>query len=360
MTKNPPIFRNLMLIVFIISLIAFRFYSSRPVYKNGDAVRITATVFTDPISYPGFQGIKIAGLTAYLPAYPEVSYGDRVVVEGVVSSEKLKDPKLISVSGNISFGSLARKRIIAFYQEVLPQPMSGLTAGIILGSKGTLTADFWDKVKLTGVAHVVVASGTNVTFVVSFLMGITTLLLPRKKAILFVILGIILYLFLSGFEAPLVRAAVMALLAFWAAETGRLVTAWRILFLTAALMLVIEPDWITDIGFALSFVSTASIMLFEKKIAKRLKFVPQILKEGLTTSFAAQIGVAPILFVTFGQFNIWSPLINALVLWTIPYIMILGSIGGVIGLAFPFLGKMILWLSYPLNWWFVKMVYLFA
>jgi competence protein ComEC len=191
-------------------------------------------------------------------------------------------------------------------------------------------------------------------------MGVLTFFLPRRKAIFFVILGIILYLFLSGFEAPLVRAAIMALLAFWATEIGRLVDAWRILFLTAAVMLVIQPDWVGDIGFALSFVSTASIMLFEKRIAKWLEFAPEILKEGLSTSFAAQIGVAPILFVTFGQFNIWSPLINALVLWTIPYIMVLGSIGGAVGLIFPFLGKMILWLSYPLNWWFVTIVQIFG
>jgi hypothetical protein len=69
-------------------------------------------------------------------------------------------------------------------------------------------------------------------------------------------------------------------------------------------------------------------MLFEKRLRKALKFTPEVLKEGLSTSFAAQIGVAPILFVTFGQFNILFPLINALVLWTIPYIMILGSVGG--------------------------------
>src|SRR4030066_652587 len=352
--------RNLALAIFIILLIVLRYFTSRPVYKNGDAVRITATVFSDPVNYTGSRGLKIAGLITYLPVYPEVFYGDRVVVEGIVDNGKLKNPKLISVSGNQSFGSLARNKIIAFYQEVLPQPMSGLVAGITLGSKGTLTSDFWSRVKLTGVAHVVVASGTNVTFVVSFLMGVLTFFLPRKKAILFVIFGIILYLFISGFEAPLIRAAIMALLTFSAVEAGRLVTAWRVLFLTAAVMLIIQPDWVGDIGFALSFVSTASIMLFEKRIAKWLKFVPEVLKEGLSTSFAAQIGVAPILFVTFGRFNIWSPFINALVLWTIPYIMVLGSIGGVMGLLFPFLGKMVLWLSYPLSWWFVKIVYLFG
>jgi competence protein ComEC len=344
----------------LILLIVFRYFTTRPFYKNGDTVRITATVFSDPVRYPNSQGIKIAGITFYLPAFPEVSYGDRVVVEGIIDGGKLKNPKLISVSVNQSFGSGIRNRIIDFYQQVLPQPMSGLIAGITLGSKGTLTSDFWNKVKLTGVAHVVVASGTNVTFVVSFLMGIATFFLPRKKAIGFVILGIILYLFISGFEAPLIRAAIMAILAFWAVETGRLINAWRVLLLAAGLMLAIQPDWLTDIGFALTFVSSASIMLFEKRIKKALKFVPEILKEGLSTSFAAQIGVAPILFVTFGQFNIWSPLINALVLWTIPYIMILASIGGAVGLISPFLGKMILWLSYPLNWWFVTIVQIFS
>jgi competence protein ComEC len=350
----------------LISLIVFRYFTTRPIYKNGDTVRLTATVYSDPVSYPGSQGVKIAGLTAYLPPFPEVSYGDRVVIEGTIDNgpdngvKKLKNPKLISVKESQGFGSGFRNKIVSFYQQVLPQPMSGLTAGITLGSKGALTADFYNQTKLAGVAHVVVASGTNVTFVVSFLMGVLTLFLTRRKAIVFVILGIILYLFLSGFDAPLVRAAIMSSFIFLGQETGRLTSTWRIFFLTAGLMLIYNPDWAIDIGFILSFVSTGSLMLFEKRIRKWLVWVPEVLKEGLSTSFSAQIGVAPILFVTFGQFNILSPLINALVLWTVPFIMILGSIGGVAGLIFPFLGKMILWLSYPLSWWFVRIVEAFG
>jgi competence protein ComEC len=343
----------------LILLIIFRYFTTCPVYHNGDSVRITATVYSDPVSYSNSQGLKVAGLTVYLPVFPEVSYGDRIVVEGIIDNGKLKNPKLISDNQSQGFGSGFRNKIISFYQTVLPQPMSGFTAGVTLGSKGALTSEFYNQTKLAGVAHVVVASGTNVTFVVSFLMGVLTLFLTRRKAIAFVILGIILYLFLSGFDAPLVRAAIMSSFIFLGQETGRLTSTWRIFFLTAGLMLVYNPDWVTDIGFILSFVSTGSLMLFEKRIRKWLKIVPEVLKEGLSTSFAAQIGVAPILFVTFGQFNILSPIINALVLWTVPYIMILGSIGGVVGLALPFLGKMILWISYPLSWWFVRIVQLF-
>jgi len=124
-------------------------------------------------------------------------------------------------------------------------------------------------------------------------------------------------------------------------------------------MLLIKPIWITDLGFILSFVATASLMLFQKRINSLLKFVPNILREGLSTSLAAQIGVAPIIYATFGQFNIFSPLINALVLWTIPYIMILGAIGGIVGLVIPILGKVILLIAFPLVWWFVGIVNLF-
>ncbi len=87
--------------------------------------------------------------------------------------------------------------------------------------------------------------------------------------------------------------------------------------------------------------------------------IPVILREGLSTSLAAQIGVAPILLVTFGQFNLLSPLINALVLWTIAPITIIGAIGGLIGVFVPGLGRMILYLTFPLSAWFVYIVNIF-
>lgn len=346
--------------IFLIVLITFRYFSTRPVYQNGDTIRITTIIYSDPTIYGNYQTFNAAELKVSLPLFPEIYYGDRVIVDGLVDDGKLRNAKLISVDAFEGFGSGIRERIIDFYQQTLPQPMAGLVSGITLGSKKTLTAEFWQNVKNTGVAHVVVASGTNVTFVVSFVFAISALYLPRKKSIFIVILSIILYLFISGFDAPLVRAAIMSLLAFWAQSSGRLVTAWKTLLLAAGIMLAIEPDWVTDLGFILSFVSTASIMIFEKRIAKFLGFLPKWLKQGFSTSLSAQIGVAPILFVTFGRFNLLSPLINSLVLWTVPYIMILGALGGMLGIFLPFLGRVVLYICYPLAWFFAKTVSFFA
>lgn len=357
--------KNFLLISFLVLLIIIRYVTTRPIYQNGDRVRITTSVLSDPIKYSTSVYIKVGDLKVYLPKDTDISYGDKIIVEGVVSNDpnngvkKLTDAKLRKVEKEKTILSSFRNSVVSFYQNVLPEPMGGLMGGIVIGAKGALSTDFYDLTKKVGLTHVVVASGTNISFVVAFLMGTLTLILPRRKAIFFVIVGIILYLFISGFDAPLIRAAIMASLLFMAQETGRLSSSWRILVLTASIMLIYNPEWVSDIGFILSFVSTASIMLFERKIRNLLNKVPEVLKEGLSTSFAAQIGVSPILFVTFGQFNLFSPLVNALVLWTIPYIMVLGVVGGVMGLAFPIIGKIVLWLSYPLLWWFVHIVTLF-
>lgn len=353
------IYKNIFWVLLII-LITLRYFLIKPVYKNGDTLRITTTVSSDPITYGNYQYFSAAGLKVYLPIFPEINYGDGVILEGVVNNGKLDNPKLVSINNFQSFGSSFRNMLIGFYQESLPQPISGLIAGIVLGSKGSLSSDFWEKVKSTGIAHVVVASGTNVTFVIAFVFGVISYFLPRRKSIPIVILSIILYLFMSGFQVPLIRASVMAGLTFLVQMTGRLSNAWRIFFLTAGIMLVINPDWISDIGFILSFVSTGSIMLFNKPVSKVLRRIPKIFRESFATSLSAQIGVAPVLFVTFGRFNILSPIINMLVLWTIPYIMILGSLGAILGLIFPALGKLVLYASYPLTWWFTKVVEIFS
>ena len=353
------VIKNWAVYISIVLLIVFRFYQTRPIYQNGDTVRITATILSDPIRYETSQYLKIAGLKVYLPLYPEITFGDKIVVEGIIVSNKLTTTKLQEIKIEKNGVFKIRESIISFYESTLPSPYSGLVAGIVLGSKSTLTNDFWEKVKNTGVAHVVVASGTNITFVISFMIIFLSNFISRRKMMIFVILSVILYLFVSGFQAPLVRAAIMGLLVFFAQTRGYLVNNIKILAFTSLAMLLIKPEWLIDIGFILSVVATASLILFEPTIRDKLKSLPVFIKEGLSTSLAAQIGVSPILFVTFGQFNILSPIINALILWTIPYIMIFGAVGGVFGLIFEPVGKLILYLVYPLLWYFVEIVGIF-
>ena len=351
-----------LLIIFLVlmTIIFFRYKTSLPDISDGQRVRVSGKVLSEPLSFETTQRITLHGLKIYLPKYPEIIYGDEVIIEGTVEKGFVKDPFLVSHTKSKNFLFRGRERLVLFYQKVLPQEAAALVAGMVLGSKGAISADFWEALKKSGTAHVVVASGMNVTLVASFLISVFLLFLPRTKAIVAAIAGIWLYSLLSGLDAPIVRAAIMGSIAFGAQGLGRVYLAWRGLIASIFIMLLVNPLWIHDLGFVLSVVATASLMLFERKVSRLIQFVPGLFREGFSTSLAAQVGVAPILYVTFGSFNILSPLINALVLWTVPMITVIGGISGILGLLVFDLGRLTSYLIFPLTTWFIYIVKLFS
>jgi competence protein ComEC len=344
----------------MIVILLLRVTSSGYEYHQGDRVQITSRIKTEPVRYDNSQRIDVAGLKTYLSLYPEISYGDYVVIEGVVEDKKLVSPILLKLEKPDNKLVGFREKLLSFYQSSVPEPDSSLLSGIILGSKKSIPKEFWNNLKYTGTLHVVVASGMNVSIVARFLIGVLIVYFKRIHAIPVSIVGIWVYSYLSGFDAPIIRAAIMATFAFTAQGLGRISSSWKALFYSAAVMLFIYPEWIYDIGFVLSFVATLSLLMFERKIREAIKFVPFIFREGFSTSVAAQIGVFPVLYYYFGRTNLLSPLINALVLWTIPLITVIGMFSGLVGMLFPRLGEYIVLLAYPLTTWFVLIVEMFS
>ncbi|BCX15065.1 MAG: hypothetical protein KatS3mg088_748 [Patescibacteria group bacterium] len=353
---------KMVLWVLLIVLIVFRAYQLRPNFIDGSRIRINQErIKSEPLVFEKSQQIKILGLKAYLPSFPSANYGDIVTLEGRVNLKKktLEDTKLIEIKkGGFLFG--IREKILNFYQSVLPEPHSSLVAGMVLGSKSSLPSWFWDELKKTGTAHVVVASGMNVTLVAGFLISFLILFVRRPVALIISLVFIWFYAFLSGFDAPIIRACLMATISFSAVIFGRMSFALKALFYTFFIMLVFNPYYIFDVGFILSFAATLSLILFGRKIDNKLKFIPKFLREGFSTSLSAQILVAPILYFTFGYFSIWSPIINGLVLWVVPYITVLGMISSVFVFLSPLLARILLLLTYPLTYFFISVVSLFA
>ena len=351
--------KRLPFLLVVCLLIFLRFFQNQVHFQDGQKVRITENVRTEPIRYNFSQSLKIAGLKTALPLYPEINYGDRIVVEGLVAEDRLISPVLVKIKASKNVLFLTREKIIAFYRQSLPEPHASLVAGVTLGSRATLPSAFWQSLKNSGTAHVVVASGMNVTLVAGGLLSTLVLFVKRKQAVFICIIAIWIYALICGFDAPIVRAAVMGSLAFAALGLGRLSLAGRALIIAGSVMLLLKPSWLLDLGFWLSFVATGSLILFQKPLEKMLHFVPSIIRGDLATSLAAQIGVAPILYYTFGYISILSPLINALVLWTIAPLTVIGMLAGLISLISPFMAGVILYLTYPLSSWFILIVHFF-
>ncbi len=337
---------------------AIRFLTSAPNFKNGQLLRLGGYIYSEPNVSSRGVNFNLSGIAVSLKTEIEVHYGDFVVVEGVYKDGKVIASKINEFKESQNLLVNIRKRLLYFYKSSLPEPHASLVAGITIGAKSGLSKNFSDKLKSSGTSHVVVASGMNITMVGQFVLSLLLIFLSRKKSLIFSLILIWIYTAIAGFEAPIVRAVIMASIVFIGEIFGRVNNTLRYLGLSAFVMLLIVPSWIADVGFLLSFATTLSLVLFESKISRLISFVPSIIKEDLSTSIAAQIGSAPILFYFFGSFNILSPFINTLVLWTVAPIMIIGGVSGILSFVFPGLARIILQLAYPLTAWFVSVILL--
>ena len=348
--------------IFLSLVVVLRFIALKPNFKDGSVVIIREErVLSEPLRFDKSQRIMILNFKAYLPLYPEVEYGDVVTVKGRVNLKKrtLEDAEIVSLQKGGRF-FVVRQKIISFFKKNMSQPYSSLVAGIVLGSKEGIQPSFWEKLKKTGTAHVVVASGMNVSLLGSFLVSFLVSFVKRRKALIISISGIWVYAVLAGFDAPIVRAAVMGSFAFGALILGKESDSLRVLLLTFLLMLIFNPYYIFDVGFILSFSATLSLILFAGKIDKFLKFIPRFIRQDFSTTIAAQILVSPILYFTFGYFSIYSFLVNGLVLWTVPLITVFGMVVSLVSLIFYPLARIFVFLIYPLAFWFVRVVEFFA
>ncbi len=345
--------------VLLIFLIIFRYFSAKPNFTNGQRLKVSGTILSEPSTSRSNSYFNLANIKVTAKG-DNVHYGDYIVIEGTYEDGELKDTIIDNINPSNNFFIKIRKKLVNFYEESLPQPHASLIEGMTIGAKSNLPYNFNNNLKRTGTSHVVVASGTNVTMTAGFLLAILLTVLPRRKALIFTVIFIWIYTLISGFEAPIIRASIMATVAFTGLIFGKVGNSFRYIIFAAIIMLIVIPSWVSDIGFLLSFATTASLILFQSHIGKLFKSLPGIIKEDLTTSISAQIGSTPIIFYFFGNLNLLSPFINVLVLWTIAPIMIIGGLSGILSFFFPALAKIILQFSYPLTAWFVSVVNFFS
>lgn len=354
----------------IVGLYLFRLHSTRPIFKDGDRVRISSSVSEDP-SIEGYQQkITLEGVKIYIDRFPEYSYGDYISVEGEVAKGKggyfLKSPRVIEVREVGGFG-VVREKILNAYLENLPEPHNGLLSGIVLGTKNSLEKGFLEKLRGTGTLHIVVASGTNISIFAGGLLYllISTFKTHRKLAVIVSLIFIWVYIFFIGFQPPIVRAGIMASIAFAAQILGREGEGIRALIFSAVVMVLSVPQWIFDLGFQLSFLATAGIILMGSRIAERLGGFGRLgrfgegIRETLAMTLAAQVAVLPLIYYKFGSFPLLSPLVNVLVVPIVPLIMAGGFILGLLGL-FGVFGKIFSWFIWlPLEY-FVQVINIFS
>jgi len=223
--------------------------------------------------------------------------------------------------------STQRAQLDERISRLLPSPQAQLLSGIILGNKTDLPADLKLNLRDTSTLHIVVVSGQNLTMLAGVTMFLLSGILHKRLAISLSFILIVFYTLLTGAQIPVLRAAVMAGLSLTAQFFGRQKEALWLLIVTAAMMLLINPKWLFDLSFQLSFLATFGVVVVAPMLNKLLeKRLPSLISQDLSVTTAAQIMVTPFIIQSFHQFSIVGIATNLMVGWIIPLIMILGMI----------------------------------
>lgn len=246
--------------------------------------------------------------------------------------------------------------------RVIPEPHSAFMGGLTVGARKSIPKDLQDDFRKTGVIHIIVLSGYNITIVSDTIMRFSSFL-PRMFGVTLGVLGIILFSIMTGASATVVRASLMALLVILARVTGRFYEMSWALFVTGFLMVFQNPKILRfDSSFQLSFLATLSLIYLEPYFEKRFQFITKKfkLREIVSSTCATQIFVLPLILYKMGLFSAVSLPVNLLILTFVPATMFFGFITGGIGIFSSILSVPFGWLSYALTQYELWIVKIFA
>lgn len=352
-------------ILIYLSLFAWRFLSLKPqALLPGTQVEIISVLDSEPEVSGRTQQFKAAGLRIKTRRYPEYHYGDKLKILGTVGQyQSISFPVVTKLEAKQT--NFLKSRLFQFrfkleeeINKTLPPPQSSLFIGMLLGIKN-LPYDFSSDLKRSGLIHIVVASGSNVTIVASFFLYLSGFI-KRRSALLLSLLAIVFYTLMIGAEPPIVRAALMGGLSYLAKIFGRQPYQLLTLVLVACLMLLYNPFYFFDLSFQLSFLATAGIILFAPIFLEFLKGMRRELASAIATTVSAQLFVTPLIVYKFGQFPLFSLITNILVYPIVEPVMILGFPFAIFGTIVPIISRILsLFLWLPLTY-FVWVTHFFG
>lgn len=339
-------------------------------YRDGEHIEFESLVY-DARDYTSYRILTLhlpSGENIYVEVKDELQYLQNVKAVGTIERKVLDNKRHIftlqepKIEANWRENSILlagvsslRQKIIDFFNSSLDVHSSSLILGIVFGIRDTMPKDFSDKLSTTGLLHVVAASGMNVAILAGVVNAFLSSFLKRKTALVISILAIVIYCFLSGLAPSIIRASIMGSIALFSRLIGRKDYALSSLTIAGSLMLLVSPSLAFDIGFQLSFTATMGLIyllpLFEG-IRGLGRYAKNPALEALFVTLAAQIATLPIILNNFGSFSLISIPANILALWSVPFIMVLGAIGAILGLIVDFTGVFFLYLALPFVFYF--------
>ena len=232
-------------------------------------------------------------------------------------------PPVLSAPASPSFGMRLREKLSSFLSGA---EEAGFLRAVLLADRSGISAEVRSAFSRTGSSHLLALSGLHLSLLTGGLLLLSrTLCVPRRWALAACLLLAAGFLVLTGFPRSLLRAGLMMLFSALSVFLRLRHSPVQGLFCAGTVILMLDRQAITDLGFLLSFFATLGVLLAvpaaEKKIvsssvyrdldgtwyARVLRTVVKYLALTVAASLAAITFTLPVSAFAFGEVSFLSP-----------------------------------------------------
>lgn len=298
------------------------------VVGRGTRHRIRAPVLV--IADASWRGLRLGTRVAFRGRIePAVDHD----LAGVLAT---RGPPRVTHPPGTSYAAAERVRagIRAAVAEQPPGPrvlVPALVDGDDAGLPGQVTEDF----RTAGLTHLTAVSGTNLTLVVGCLLVLARWAGVRARGLVVVgAVGVAGFVLLARAEPSVLRAAAMGSVALIGMGSNGRERGTRALGVAVLVLMLLDPWLAVSMGFALSAVATASILLLAPGWRDRLRrWLPRWVAEAIAVPLAAQVGCTPLIAAISGQVSLVAVQANLLAEPVVAPATVLGLFGGLVCLV---------------------------
>ncbi len=156
---------------------------------------------------------------------------------------------------------IARIHIKNTIDSYLPGDEGALIKGILIGDKQDFSVDLKEAFRLSGLSHIVAVSGLHICIFIVFISFSTSFFTFGKTKAVFILLFILSYIALANFQPSVQRAAIMAIFGLIMSNVKLRKDSFCAIMTSTALLAIINPYLMLNVGFLLSFSATLGIIL---------------------------------------------------------------------------------------------------
>lgn len=245
-----------------------------------------------------------------------------------------------------------RRRFAAAARDALPTAQGAMLPALVLGDTSAVTAEIGREFRAAGMTHLTAVSGANVTIVCAAVLFSARLLGPRA-AVALAAVALVAFVIVVQPTASVLRAAVMGAITLAGMLSSRRRQAVPALAATVLVLVALAPQLAVDVGFALSVLATAALVVIAPAWSRRLvaRGWPRPAADAFAVAWAAHAVTAPLVAGISGRVSLVAAGANLAVAPVIAPITVLGTAGAVLDPLWPAGARLLIRFTGPELWW---------